>query len=60
MWIFSRSRITHRSSLFRDSDVTDEEGEEEFTGFSGNLEDLNSQEDESEEYVSLFSSVPTL
>ncbi|KAF9790920.1 NOL1/NOP2/sun family RNA met [Thelephora terrestris] len=40
-------------SLFRDSDTTDGDGEgedyEEFTGFTGGLEDLESDEDEAED-----------
>ena len=47
-------RVTYRRSLFHDSDATDEDAEE-FTGFTGGLEDLESDEDESEEYVPLFS-----
>ena len=56
-------RVTYRRSLFRDSDDdTDEydedEDAEEFTGFTGGLEDLESDEDGSEEYVLLLSFLP--
>ena len=55
-------RVIYRRSLFRDSDVTDEDGEgedaEEFTGFTGGLEDLESDEDEAEEYVPLLPFLP--
>ena len=55
-------RVIYHRSLFRDSDVTDDDNEsedvEEFTGFTGNLEDLESDEsEESEEYVLLISTV---
>ena len=52
-------RVICRRSLFRDSDTSDEERDaEEFTGFTGGLEDLESDEDEAEEYVSLFPFLP--
>lgn len=58
--IDAQLQLTNQRSLFHDSDATGEEDEdEEFTGFSGNLEDLNSDEDETEEYVPLFPSVST-
>lgn len=56
---FVHSRVTFYRSLFRDSDATDEEdGGEEFTGFSGNLEGLNSDDDEAEEYAPLSPTHP--
>ena len=48
-------------SLFHNSDATDEDDEgeddEEFTGFTGGLEDLESDEGQTEEYVRLFLSL---
>lgn len=42
--------VTHDRSLFHDSDGTEEDEPcEEFTGFSGDLDDLESDEDEAEE-----------